>query len=58
MARTKRTPAQKRAYDTGRAYRLGRDKIIIEFKNPENKKSFSDGFKAGGKTKYKNVKTR
>ena len=45
----KKTKAQKRAFDTGRAYRLGRDKIIIEFKNPENKKSFALGLKLVGK---------
>lgn len=54
----KRSRAQKRAYDTGRAYRLGRDKIVIEFKNPDNKKSFQDGYKAGGKTKVKKVRVK
>lgn len=56
MATAKRTKAQKRAYDTGRAYRYGRDKIVIEFKNEENKKSFQAGYKAGGKVAVKKVK--
>lgn len=58
MATTKRTPAQKRAYDTGKAYRLGRDEIMIIFKNPANKESFQAGYKAGGKTKYKRIKSK
>ena len=56
MATAKRTKAQKRAFDTGRAYRYGRDKIVIEFKNEENKKSFQAGYKAGGKVAVKKVK--
>lgn len=53
--KSKYTAAQRKAYATGKAYRLGRDGKKIEFKNEENKKSFQQGYRAGGKTKHKKL---
>lgn len=51
------TQQQRNAYRTGKAYRLGREKKVIKFKNPANKDSFSAGYKAAGRelNKYKNI---
>lgn len=58
MAKKRFTAAQRRAYDTGKAYRLGRENKAITFKNEENRASFSAGYKAGGKvlSRYKDTK--
>ena len=51
------TQQQRNAYRTGKAYRLGREKKVITFKNPANKESFRAGYKNVGRNlhRYKNV---
>ena len=51
------TQQQRNAYRTGRAYRLGREKKVITFRNPANRESFRAGYKNAGRnlSKYKNI---
>lgn len=49
------TAAQKKAYVTGKAYRLGREKKVIPFKNVDNKESFRAGYNAVNLSRYDDV---
>ena len=49
------TAAQKKAYVTGKAYRLGREKKVIPFKNADNKESFRAGYSAVNLSRYDDV---
>lgn len=56
MARRKYTSAQRKAYETGKAYRLGREGKAINFRNPANKASFSAGYNSVRLSRYKNAR--
>ena len=43
------TRNQWNAFHSGRGYRLGYEKRMIDFKKPENRASFRDGYRAVGK---------
>lgn len=44
--RAKYTAAERRAYATGKAYKLGKEGRKIKFKNEKNKAAFRAGYKS------------
>ena len=56
MARSRKyTAAQRRAYETGKAYKLGREGRKIKFKNASTRASFQAGYKADV-SRYEKIK--
>lgn len=46
--------AERRAYESGKGYRVARENRGINFKNPKNRASFQAGYAAAGKSLKKN----
>ena len=52
------TDAQKKAYHSGRGYKLGYSDRRIEFKNEENKEAFRAGYRSVDPQKYPEIKSK
>lgn len=50
--RAKYTAAERRAYATGKAYKLGKEGRRIKFENEKNKAAFRAGYKSPSVAKY------
>ena len=52
MVKSQYTAAERKAYVTGKAYRLGRDGRKIRFKSEKNRESFRAGYRAAKSERY------